>query len=305
MGIARRGLATAMKPKASPADALRAVPPHDFVAARNALAAQLAKDGKAAEARQVAGLRRPSPVAWALNRASAARSRELGALVDAVDRLRRAQLGGGDLRAAMERYRSAFEPLVRGANQALQEAGVTVSAALDRRIRSTLLAAVTDRGLRADLEAARLADEHAEPGFAVLSGGPVPAGFLLDRPRKKHSPGPAKPAPAKPGPAKPASAGDPGETRRLAREQARAARLAAREEQRATRVARSLARQADRAERAAQAAERRVAAMRRALAALERRSGELRAAAEEARKARITPRAAPSAHRVPTRADRR
>jgi hypothetical protein len=305
MGIARRGLATAMKPKASPADALRAVPPHDFVAARNALAAQLAKDGKAAEARQVAGLRRPSPVAWALNRASAARSRELGALVDAVDRLRRAQLGGGDLRAAMERYRSAFEPLVRGANQALQEAGVTVSAALDRRIRSTLLAAVTDRGLRADLEAARLADEHAEPGFAVLSGGPVPAEFLLDRPRKKHSPGPAKPAPAKPGPAKPASAGDPGETRRLAREQARAARLAAREEQRATRVARSLARQADRAERAAQAAERRVAAMRRALAALERRSGELRAAAEEARKARITPRAAPSAHRVPTRADRR
>ena len=284
-----------MTPKASPADALRAVPPRDFVGARNALAAQLAKGGKAAEARQVARLRRPSPVAWALNRASAARPRELGALVDAVDRLRRAQLGGGDLRAAAERYRSAFEPLVRGAGQALREAGAAVSAARDRRIRSTLLAAVTDRGLRADLEAARLADEHADPGFAVLSGGPVPAGFLLDRPRKKHSADPAKPAPA----------GEAGETRCLAREQARAAQLAARAEQRATRVARSLARQADRAERAAQAAERRVAAMRRALAALERRSGELRAAAEEVRKAPITPRAAPSARRVPTRADRR
>lgn len=283
-----------MKPKASPADALRAVPPRDFVGARNALAAQLAKGGKAAEARQVARLRRPSPVAWALNRASAARPRELGALVDAVDRLRRAQLGGGDLRAAAERYRSAFEPLVRGAGQALREAGAAVSAALDRRIRSTLLAAVTDRGLRADLEAARLADEHADPGFAVLSGGPVPAGFLLDRPRKKRSADPAKPAPA----------AEAGETRHLAREQARAAQLAAREEQRATRVARSLARQADRAERAAQAAERRVAAMRRALAALERRSGELRAAAEEARKAPITPRAA-SARGIPTRADRR
>jgi len=284
-----------MKPKASPADALRAVPPRDFVGARNALAAQLAKGGKAAEARQVARLRRPSPVAWALNRAAAARPRELGALVDAVDRLRRAQLGGGDLRAAAERYRSAFEPLVRGAGQALREAGAAVSAALDRRIRSTLLAAVTDRGLRADLEAARLADEHADPGFAVLSGGPVPAGFLLDRPRKKHSADPAKPAPA----------GEAGETRRLAREQARAAQLAAREEQRATRVARSLARQADRAERAAQAAERRVAAMRRALAALERRSGELRAAAEEARKVPITSRAASSARGIPTRADRR
>jgi hypothetical protein len=294
-----------VKPKASPADALRAVPPRDFVGARNALAAQLAKDGKAAEARQVARLRRPSPVAWALNRAAAARPRELGALVDAVDRLRRAQLGGGDLRAAMERYRSAFEPLVRGAGQALREAGAAVSAALDRRIRSTLLAAVTDRGLRADLEAARLADEHAEPGFAVLSGGPVPAGFLLDRPRKKHSAGPAKPAPAKPAPARPAPASDPGETRRLAREQARAARLAAREEQRATREARSLAQKADRAERAAQAAERRVAAMRRALAALERRSGELRSAADEARKAPITPRAALPARPAPIRADRR
>jgi hypothetical protein len=294
-----------VKPKASPADALRAVPPRDFVGARNALAAQLAKDGKAAEARQVARLRRPSPVAWALNRAAAARPRELGALVDAVDRLRRAQLGGGDLRAAMERYRSAFEPLVRGAGQALREAGAAVSAALDRRIRSTLLAAVTDRGLRADLEAARLADEHAEPGFAVLSGGPVPAGFLLDRPRRKHSAGPAKPTAAKPAPARPAPAGDPGETRRLAREQARAARLAAREEQRATREARSLAQKADRAERAAQAAERRVAAMRRALAALERRSGELRSAADEARKAPITPRAALPARPAPIRADRR
>jgi hypothetical protein len=277
-----------MKPKASPTDALRAVPPREFVGARNALAAQLAKRGMAAEARQVARLRRPSPVAWALNRASAARPRELGTLLDAVDRLRRAQLGGGDLRAAMERYRAAFEPLVRGANQALKEAGTRVSAALDRRLRSTLLAAVTDRGLRADLEAGRLADEHADPGFAVLSRGPIPTGFLLERPRKKQSAAPAEPAPT-PVP-------DAAEARRVAREQTRAADQAARAD-------RSLARRADRAERAAQAAERRVAAMRQALAALERRSGELRAAADEARKARITPRAASPARRIPTRAD--
>jgi hypothetical protein len=277
-----------MKPTARPADALRAVPPREFVGARNVLAAQLAKRGKAAEARQVARLRRPSPVAWALNRAAAARPRELATLLDAVDRLRRAQLGGGDLRAAMERYRAAFEPLVRGANQALKEAGTRVSAALDRRLRSTLLAAVTDRGLRADLEAGRLADEHADPGFAVLSRGPIPTGFLLERPRKKQPAAPAEPAPT-PVP-------DAAEARRVAREQTRAADQAARAD-------RSLARRADRAERAARAAERRVAAMRQALAALERRSGELRAAADEARKARITPRAASPARRVPTRAD--
>lgn len=283
-----------MKPNASPADALRAVPPREFIGARNALAAQLAERGKATEARQISRLRRPRPVAWALNQSAGARSRELGALVDAVDRLRRAQLGGGDLRAAMQRYRTAFEPLVSGANQALKEAGTAVSAALDRRIRSTLLAAVADRGLRADLEAGRLADEHADPGFAVLSGGTIPAAFLRDRPRKKHSAGPAKPA----------RAAEARETRRLAREQARATQLAAREERQATRAARSLARQADRAERAAQAAERRVATMRQALAALARRSGELRAAADEARKARVISRAASPARRIPPRTDR-
>lgn len=270
-----------MKSKASSADALRAVPPRDFVGARNALAAQLAKRGKAAEARQVARLRRPSPVVWALNRAAAARRRELGTLGAAVDRLRRAQLGEGDVRAAVERYRTAFEPLVRGANQVLREAGVGVPAALDRRIRSTLLAAVTDRGLRADLEAGRLADEHEDPGFAVLARGPIPAAFLRDRPRPKRSAPPAEAVPTPPA--------DAAKARRLAREQAREA---ARDE-------RSRARQAQRAERAAQAAERRAAAMREALTTLERRSGELRAAADEARKARVTPRAASPARVLP------
>jgi hypothetical protein len=247
-----------MKPPASPSDALGAVPPRDFVGARNALAAQLAQRGRAADARRVAKMRRPSPVVWALNRAAAARPRDLGALGDAVDRLRRAQLGGGDLRAATERYRIAFEPLVRGANRKLKEAGTAVSAALDRRIRSTLLTAVADRALRADLAAGRLTDEHADPGFAVLSRGPIRA------PAKRPTP-PAGPAPTR--------APDAAEVRRVARERVRAVRETARAQ-------RAVAR---RAERAALTAERRVAAMRQALAALERRSGELRAAADAAR----------------------
>lgn len=140
-------------PKASqnPADALRAVPPREFVQARNALAAKLAKDGQATEARDIRRLPRPSPVVWALNRTAVGRPRELNALVQAVDGLRRAQLGQGELRAATERYRAAFEPLVRNATEALRDAGSAISPALERRIRSTLLAATTDRRLRADL----------------------------------------------------------------------------------------------------------------------------------------------------------
>src|SRR6185436_16419302 len=126
------------KSKRDPADELRSVPPRDFVAARKALAARLTQQGEPAEARRVARLPRPGPAAWALNRAAGARPRELAALAEAVDRLRRAQLGQGDLRAATEAYRTAFEPLVRAAREALKGAGTKASAALDRRLRGAV-----------------------------------------------------------------------------------------------------------------------------------------------------------------------
>ena len=263
------------KSKRTPADALRDVPPREFVQARNELAARLARNRQSTEARLVARLRRPSPVTWALNRAATGRTRDLRVLIDAADRLRRAQLGQGDPRTATEHYRTAFEPLVHGANQALREAGSSVSATLDRRIRSTLLAAVTDRGLRADLEAGRLAEEHAEPGFAVLSRGPVPAEFLRDRP-KRRARTPARSAPA----TATRSSSSAAESRKLAPERARAARDAAR-------GARGLETRARRAERAAQAADQRLEAMRRDLHALEQRSAALKAAATTARNTQV------------------
>jgi hypothetical protein len=242
----------------SPGEALRDVPPREFISARRTLAARLAREGRPSEARAVARLRRPSPVVWALNRTALARPREVRALANAVDRLRRAQLGRGDLRASAGDYRAAFDPLVRAAVDVLTDAGTRVSAAVDRRIRSTLLAAVTDRGLRTGLQSGGLSEERPDPGFTVLTGDPVPADFLRSRPKSKAPP--------------------PAETRRLARRQARNTREAARH-------ARALERKAERAERAAARAERRVEALRRSLRALEDRSAALRAAAEEARKA--------------------
>jgi hypothetical protein len=167
--------------KGDEADALRAVPPAEFVRARTALAAELERKGKAADARRIRRLRRPSPVVWALNTA-ASRPRAIAELGDAVDRLRRAQLGQGDLRPAVERYRAALEPVLRAATERLRGAGIRVSPALERRLQSTVLAAIADRGLRADLVAGRLEAEHAAPGFEVLTRGPIPAEFLRARP---------------------------------------------------------------------------------------------------------------------------
>ncbi|HEY7037666.1 MAG TPA: hypothetical protein VID28_02390 [Methylomirabilota bacterium] len=261
--------------KRAPGDALRDVPPREFVSARKALAARLAREGKTGEARLVSGLRRPSPVVWALNRTAVARPREIRALAAAVDRLRRAQLGRGDLRATGAEYRTAYDPLVRAAVDILKEAGAAVSPAVDRRIRSTLLAAATDRGLRADLEAGRLRAEHPDPGFAVLTGAPVPADFLRARPKTKAPP--RAEAPGGPSERPRSSAREAAEARRVARRQARVTREAGRAE-------RTRQRKAERAERAAARAERRVEGARRTLQALEARSAALRAAADEARR---------------------
>src|SRR5258705_11103722 len=163
-------------------DALRDVPPREFVRARDALAARLAEEGKGTEAREIRRLPRPSPVVWALNRTAGAQPRALNALIQAVDRLRRAQLGQGELRTATEGYRTVFEPVVRSAVDTLHDTASAGSAALQRRLRSTLLAAGTDRQLRADLMAGALTGEQTEPGFAVLSQGPITPGVAPSRP---------------------------------------------------------------------------------------------------------------------------
>lgn len=275
-------------PKASqnPADALRAVPPREFVQARNALAAKLAKDGQATEARDIRRLPRPSPVVWALNRTAVGRPRELNALVQAVDGLRRAQLGQGELRAATERYRAAFEPLVRNATEALRDAGSAISPALERRIRSTLLAATTDRRLRADLATGRLVGEHTEPGFAVLSQGPIPAGFLRERPEK------AKPAPIHSIAVTRADhaaqlkvPSTRGQRRREGVEERRRLQQAARAARQAQREVSALSRDARQKELAAQVAENKVDAVRKELHKIEQEAVARRAAADQARDA--------------------
>lgn len=244
-------------------DSLRSVPPREFVRARTALAAELEKKGHTAEARRIRRLKRPSPVVWALN-AAAARSRAFDELAEAVDRLRRAQLGQGELRPAIERYRAALEPVIRTASERLREAGTRMTTPLERRLQATLLAAITDRRRRAELAAGRLTEEYAEPGFEVLTSGPGPTEPPRARPR---APAPTRPTEA--------------ERRRLEAER-KALRAAARQAQRRMRALDTAAR---RKEQAAAAADRKVEALRAALREHERQAQVLRTAANEARAA--------------------
>ena len=251
--------------KGSDVDALRDVPPQDFVRARTALAAKLEKQGKAAAAKEVRRLRRPRPALWALNSAAARAPRLVEDLANAVSQLRRAQLGQGELRPATERFRAAIGPLVRGAAAKLRDAGTRVSPALERRLHDTLLAAAADRRLRADLMAGRLTEEREAAGFDVLTKGPIPTARLRTPSGKAERK--AKPA------------GATKAERRRQRAAEREAREAARQAQRAAKARDAAAR---RAERTAAAAEVKVEAMRAALLEEERRAAQLRRAATEA-----------------------
>ena len=225
---------------------------------------------------------------WALNQAALGKARMLTDLVQAVDRLRRAQLGQGDPRAATAAYRTVFDAVMEAARGVLREQGMKASPAVERRLRSSLLAAVTDRRLRGELAAGRLAVESVEPGFSVLSGGPIPAEFL--KPSATGRPA-SRPVPPDRDVAGRGRAGRPAAERR-ARKQAeaaarRAARDAARAAQRAsreaTRAVTALDRAARRKERAAQAAAASVDTLRTTLREREARSAALRTAAAAAR----------------------
>jgi hypothetical protein len=159
---------------------LYAVPPGEFVAARDRLADELKASGRTDEAAAVKKLRRPSIVAWAVNVASRERSDEVAALLEAGEEVRRAQRkalsggGGEDLRRATDGRRAIIQTLTDAAVAAIGDRGDAHQDA----IAATLDAASVDEQLGQRLrdgtlerEARPTAGFGAIEGFEVLLGG--------------------------------------------------------------------------------------------------------------------------------------
>lgn len=163
---------------------LAAAPPSSFVRTRNALVARLRKAGHHDQARAIATRRRPSAVLWLTNQLARAEPTGVRRLLDASDRLRRAQLR--DPRAlpeATKQHRAALQHLTRRAEQILVEAGMRRSADVSRRVQATLGAAAADRRAHAALRNGQLSEEIEAAGFDVL--GEAPSRHLkLVTPRK-------------------------------------------------------------------------------------------------------------------------
>ena len=144
------------------ADALYDLPPEEFVAARNALAKELRAAGDKHAAAVVAKLRRPTATAYALNHVARRQPDVLAAALDARDALREATVAGGDVREARQ---TADKAATRAVVDAAQGVLGAADATLAQRVTATLLAAVVDADVAADLRAGRLAAEQTSPGF--------------------------------------------------------------------------------------------------------------------------------------------
>jgi hypothetical protein len=226
-------------------DGLYALPLDEFVAARNELAKRLRKEGDKEGAAEVAALRKPTLVAWAVDQLAHTRRREVDLLLDAGKRLvdaQQASIRKGS-RTELDAAQASLRKSVGGLTDAAAEIlGPRASASTLARISETLRAAATTAEGRELLARGCLVEELSDTGWDIVA-------MLTPGPRRERSP--ARGAQPKPKP--------PAETQTEAESERQRARLAELERARAT-------------------AEKRVAAARRKEAAAAERLGDAEAA---------------------------
>jgi hypothetical protein len=237
------------------ADALYELDPSEFTAARNALVKRLRADKRRDEATAVAALKRPSPVAWALNQLARRSPQVIEAALDAVEELQAATdaaVAGepGNLRPATTAERAATNDVVDAAREHLG----TRTEGLRQAIVGTLRAAGADPDVAATLRAGTLSTEHDPAGFGFGSdlGGFEAAAAALPAAQPKAA---KKTAPTRTS----SSSTDDAAAERTAAAAEKAATKAraeaAKEAERLARTAERLEQAADRAERTAQVAD--------------------------------------------------
>jgi hypothetical protein len=156
-------------------DALYDAAPEEFVAERKRLAKRLKSDGRGDEADELAGIRKPTVAAWALNRLARDSRRDVDLLLDSGHRMRTAQAGvlRGEARETFEQAhrteREAIARLVREAERLLSERGGASSSVLEQIGASLHAAAVSEQG-RHVLAAGRFTQPMTLEGFDALAG---------------------------------------------------------------------------------------------------------------------------------------
>jgi hypothetical protein len=163
-------------------DALFALPPEEFTAARDRLARELSDGGNKEAAKEVKGLKRPTVAAWAVNQTvrghpdALERLTKAGGELSAAQRRAASGLTSAAFAQAMASRRKAVRELTDLAAQVLTGAGRAAEPHLGA-ISNTFEAAASDRSSQEIVAAGRLSKELAPPsGFDVLEGFTVVPG---------------------------------------------------------------------------------------------------------------------------------
>ena len=175
-------------PEVEDADDLYLLPPEEFTAARDALVRRLRADKERERADEVKKLRRPSPVAWALNTVARAEPGLIDAVLAAGAEVKEA-LGRGDgaaMRDAERAMRKASDAVVEAGAGALGGAGHPPTDDARSRMATTLRAALIDAEVATRLTAGTLERDVEMAGLglddvAVASAPPRPSA-----PRKRE-----------------------------------------------------------------------------------------------------------------------
>jgi hypothetical protein len=163
-------------------DALFALAPEEFTAARDRLARELSDRGNKDAGKEVKGLKRPTVAAWAVNQTvrghpdAFERLTEAGRELSAAQRRAASGLASPAFAKAMAARRKAVRELTELAGQSLTDAGRAAEPHLGA-ISNTFEAAASDRSSQEIVAAGRLSKELAPPsGFDVLEGFTVVPG---------------------------------------------------------------------------------------------------------------------------------
>jgi hypothetical protein len=163
-------------------DALFRLPLAEFTGARNALAAQLKKGGRADEANFVKALGKPPVSAWAVNQLYWKHRDAFDRLISTGDRFRKAQTSRvsgkvADMRGALDTRRETLLHLSELAAALLQDAGHNPTHDTIRRITTTLEAMSAYASLPDAPRPGRLTHDVDPPGFESLASFVPSAGM--------------------------------------------------------------------------------------------------------------------------------
>jgi hypothetical protein len=169
------------------ADGLYELDPADFIAGRGALAKELKATGEKDTAALVAKLRKPSPVAWALNQVARAHPdlvTEAFAATRALQAASDAAVGGDSsgFRDAAAAERAATRALADEAADLLGPRGVDLRLQLEGTVR----AAALDDEVGEELLAGVLTTHHDSAGFGFSASTPAPSLRLVSPDRRKE-----------------------------------------------------------------------------------------------------------------------